>query len=195
MSLREQQNLLARLYTDKNLREKFFAEPKNIGFEFDLTQKEINEIVEIAPQELNFFAESLFWKRLREAEKFLPFTKEILKVDFQIKFKEFSQNFNPQSVKKHLEDAIEFCGFLQKCEVSEIAKNIAAYESAKISFYGYGKSFSFCKLNYDLRKYFRGESAEILLKRRKFAIWIKIGNKTRHFFIWHEYFCLFRSGL
>lgn len=183
MSLREQQNLLARLYTDKNLREKFFAEPKKIGFEFELTQKEIHEIVEIAPQELNFFAESLFWKRVREVEKFLPFTKKILAEDFQSLFEQFTQNFNPKSVKKHLEDAFEFCKFLQTNEIPLIAKNIAAFEKAKLSVFGYGKKLVFCKLDHDIHTFFSGKNTEKLDKRRKFAIWIKIGNRVRHFYI------------
>lgn len=183
MSLREQQNFLARLYTDEDLRRDFFAEPEKVGAEFALKDDEIAEIVKIAPQELNFFAESLFWKRLREAEKFLPFTKEILGEDFQPLFRQFSQKYHPQTVKKHLEDALRFCAFLQNGEISEIAKNVAAFEKAKLDFYGGGKRFSFCKLGYDVRLYFQGESAENLKKERKFAVWIKIGNKTRHFFI------------
>lgn len=183
MSLKEQQNLLARLYTDGELRENFFAEPDKIGFDFDLTRKEIAEIVEIAPQELDFFAESLYWKRLREAEKFIPLTVKILDQDFQPLFRQFSQIFNPQSVKKHLEDALEFCRFLQKGEVSEIARNVALFEKTKLEFFGYGKRIAFCKLTFDIKPFFTENLAENLKRKRKFAVWIKSGNKTRHFYI------------
>ncbi|KAK0038630.1 DNA-binding protein [Biomphalaria pfeifferi] len=183
MSLKEQQNLLARLYTDSELREDFFAEPDKIGLDFDLTRNEIAEIVEIAPQELEFFAESLFWKRLREAEKFIPLTVKALNQDFHPLFRQFSQIFNPQSVKKHLEDALEFCRFLQKGEVSEIAQNIAVFEKTKLEFFGYGKRIAFCKLTCDIKPFLTEDCAEDVKRKRKFAVWIKLGNKIRHFYI------------
>ncbi|MCD9189619.1 MAG: hypothetical protein LUM44_24660 [Pyrinomonadaceae bacterium] len=183
MSLKEQQNLLARLYTDSDLREKFFAEPDKIGFDFNLTRREIAEIVEIAPQELDFFAESLFWKRLREAEKFIPLTVKILGCDFPPLFRQFSQTFNPQTVRKHLEDALEFCRFLQKGEVSEIALNVALFERTKIEFFGYGKRLAFCKLAFEIEPFLADNRTENLKRKQKFAVWIKLGNKTRHFYI------------
>lgn len=183
MSLKEQQNLLARLYTDGDLRENFFAEPAKIGFDFNLTRKEIAEIVEIAPQELDFFAESLFWKRLREAEKFIPLTVKILNQDFQPLFRQFSQTFNPQTVKKHLEDAFEFCRFLQKGEVSEIARDVALFEKTKLEFFGFGKRIAFCKLAFDIRPFLLENRTEDPQRKRKFAVWIKSVNRTRHFYI------------
>lgn len=183
MSLKEQQNLLARLYTDSDLREEFFIEPDKIGFDFSLTRQEIAEIVEIAPQALDFFAESLFWKRLREAEKFIPLTVKILNRDFQPLFRRFSQTFNPQTVKKHHEDALEFCRFLQKGEVSEIARNIALFEKTKLEFFGYGKRIAFCKLAFDIRPFLAESCTEDLQKKRKFAVWIKSGKRIRHFYI------------
>lgn len=178
MSLHEQQNFLARLYTDAELRRDFLSEPAKIGAENDLSHSEIAELAEILPEELNFFAESLFWKRLRETEKFLPLTKEFAGDDFIDYFREFSQKYNPQTVKKYLEDAAAFCGFLQKTDVSEIIKDVAKFERTKIEFYGYGKSFAFCRLSYNIKNI----SREAVKTRKKTNyIWLKIGNKTKHF--------------
>src|SRR6185369_7897216 len=104
MSLQEQQNLLAKLYTDAEFRRAFLSMPEKIGIENELNKIEIKEIAGIMPEELDFFADSLFWKRLREVEKFLPLTRKVLGEDFINYFRRFSQNFNPQTVKKHIED-------------------------------------------------------------------------------------------
>jgi len=183
MSLREQQDFLARLFTDESLRQNFLSEPTKIGAENGLNESEIDDLKAVLPSQLEFFSESLFWKRLREAEKFLPFTKQILGEDFQPLFRQFSQNYNPQTVKKHLEDAFEFCKFLQKSDIPVLAKNIAAFEKAKLSIYGYGKRFAFCKLDHDIRPFFDGKSLENPQRKWKIAVWIKLGNKIRHFFI------------
>lgn len=185
MSLLEQQNLLAKLYTDENLRRHFLSAPKKIGRENNLTDCEIAELTAILPFELTFFADSLVWKRLREVEKFLPLTKEFAGEDFTKLFKDFSQNFNPQSIKKHLEDAFEFCAFLENSKfVSDLIKNTARFEQAKLVFFGYGKTFVYRKFQFDMREISR-QGAKRQSKypiRKTFAIWLKIGKRNVHYF-------------
>lgn len=182
MSLKEQQNFLARLYTDNNLRRAFLSEPGKIGQENELTEDEISELAAVLPEELNFFAESLFWKRLREVEKFLPLTKQILEENFARYFRDFSQNFNPQSIKKHLEDAIEFAKFLTAAEISDLAKTAAKFEKSRLEFISSEKRFVICKLDFDIRK-LHENSALNLQRKTKFAVWIRVGNQIRHFVI------------
>ncbi len=186
MSLLEQQNFLARLYTDEKLRRAFLSEPSKIGRENLLSEIEITEITEILPEEISFFAESLFWKRLREVEKLLPLTKKVSGNDFQTLFREFSQNYNPQTIKKHLEDANEFCTFLRRNDfVSEIAKNAAKYEQSKLKFYGFGNNFVVCRLNYDVREIAQTLEVSDFKPKKKtgIAIWIRAGKNVIHFFI------------
>ena len=179
MSLQKQQDFLAKLYTDDNFRRDFLSEPETIGKKFDLNEKEIKEFEEILPEEISFFAETLFWKRLREVEKFLPVTRKILGEDFSVFFREFSQNYNPQTVKKHLEDSIGFCRFLQKNRaISEFAKNCAKFERAKLEFFGLGKRMVFCRLDFDAREISNSNSK----KKPSFALWFRFGKKIRHFF-------------
>lgn len=186
MSLLEQQNFLAKLYTDEKLRRDFLYEPSKIGRENYLNEIEIAEITEILPEEISFFAESLFWKRLRQVEKMLPLTFKIADDDFQKLFREFSQNYNPQTIKKHLEDANEFCLFLQQNDsVSGITKNAAKYEQAKLKFHNFGKILVICRLNYDVRQISQiVKNANYNLKKKtKIAIWIRAGKTIKHFFI------------
>ena len=184
MSLLEQQNFLARLYTDEKLRSEFLSAPEKIGLENDLEKEEIADLIAVVPEELAFFSDSLVWKRLREVEKFLPLTKEFAGEEFAKLFKEFSENYNPQSVKKHLEDAFEFCAFLDENEsVSLFLRDIARFEQAKLEFFGYGKRFVIRKFNVDLREISsKGVTAQSYFPKRKtFAVWLRIGNKTKFY--------------
>ncbi|MCY7377564.1 MAG: hypothetical protein LH472_16525 [Pyrinomonadaceae bacterium] len=169
MSLLETLNFLARVYTDANLRREFLSAPERIGKENALTAEEICEIVEIFPDEINAFAESLFWKRLREVEKLLPLTRRSLNAEFERLFREFSPDFNPPSIKKHLEDALCFGRFLQKsAAVSELAKNAAKFEGAKLEFYAVHKNFIVRYFDFDIQT---GE------RKKHFKIWLRIGKR------------------
>lgn len=186
MSLLEQQNFLAKVYTDEKLRRNFSNEPAKIGRENFLSETEINEIAEILPEEISFFADSLYQKRLRETEKILPLTKQVSGDKFQMLFREFSRNYNPQTIKKHLEDAKGFCAFLrQNQSVPEITKSAAKFEQSRLKFYSFGVNLVFCRLNYDVREISRLiENADYeLQKKTKFAVWIRVGRISKHFFI------------
>ncbi len=188
MSLLQQQNFLARLYTDEIFRRAFLSEPEKIGEENNLTKKEIVELAAILPDELNFFADSLFWKRLREVQKFLPLTRKVLDEGFEKYFREFSQNFNPTSVKKYLEDAIKFCLFLQTKKVEPLwASDLAKFERARLVFNSNARNFVVKKFDYDIKQILKeisrdGAKARTdFPKRTTFAVWLKIGKRTKHF--------------
>jgi hypothetical protein len=182
MSLAKIQTLLARLYTDAELRERFFLEPEKVCTENDLIGVEVEQIAQILPAELNFFAESLLFKRLREVEKLLPRTKEILSEDFEKYFREFSSSFLPTSIKKHLEDAVQFADFLLKQELKSVGlKDLIRYEQANLIFNGYGKKFLFRRFNFNIKEISR---KKIDAQRKlSIAVWLRIGGKTRHF-VW-----------
>lgn len=188
MSLLKQQNFLAKLYTDERLRIDFTFDPQKIGIENGLNLSEIEEISAIYDEEIKFFAESLFRKRMHEAAKCLPLTNKILKADFEKSFRSFSQNFQPQTIKKHLEDAIEFCRFLQKNDaISAIGKDAAKYEAAKLRFFVVGEKYVFCRLRYNVHEIARcDEQADNLdlskmPEKNKLFVWLRFGKKIKHF--------------
>jgi hypothetical protein len=184
MSLLEQQNFLARLYTDEDLRRSFLSEPEKIGAENDLSEREIAELASLVPAELDFFADSLVWKRLREAEKFLPLTKKALNKDFEKYFREFANQFLPKTIKKHLEDAIEFGAYLQTLETKPVwAKDLAKFERARLIFNSNTKNFVFERFEFDIRQIFVGgaEASIDVPKRKTRAVWLRIGKRARHF--------------
>lgn len=180
MSLLEQQNFMARLFTDEDLRREFLKKPENTAQKNNLDENDIAQLKEILPTELNFFAGSLFHKRLHEVEKLLPLTQESLEKEFQNYFREFSKDFQPKTVKKHLEDAIEFADFLSKKTFEkDWLKDLIIYEQARLKFNGYHKRFILKSFKFNVRE-FKNENP---LKRKTFAVWLRIGKIVRHFII------------
>lgn len=179
MSLKEVQDLLARLCTDADLREKFLNEPTKIGDENDLNEKEIEFLAQVFPDGLRFFADSLFHKRLCEVEKLLPLTRKVLGKEFAASFRNFSRSFQPASIKKHLEDAVKFAEYLQNQNLENAwFRELISFEQANLESYGYGKRFIFRYFRYDIRDVLHAikyEEAKILSRRRTFGIWLLIG--------------------
>lgn len=186
MGLLEQQNFLAKLYTDESFRQKFITEPKNFGKKYNLNQLEIADILVILPDEINAFADSLFYKRLREVGKFLPLTKRELQKDFETMFRGFAKTFSPNSVKKHLEDAIKFAEFLQIQNIKPFwIKDLIKLEKAKLEFGGLQRKFIFEVFNFDIRQIYHTSAKENrnLKERKTFGIWLRIGKFYRHFIL------------
>ena len=169
MSLLETQNFLARIYTDENLRCEFLSAPEKIGAKNNLNEKEIIEIIEIFPDEISAFAESLFWKRLREVEKLLPITRKHLTAEFEKHFRTFAPTYNSQSIKKHLEDALQFGDYLKNSEtVSDFVKNAAKYECARLAFHALNKNLVVRFFTFDLQT---GK------QKNHLKIWLRIGKR------------------
>jgi hypothetical protein len=170
MSLLDVQNFLARIYTDENLRREFLSTPEKIGKANNLNEVEIAELAVIFPEELNSFSDLLFYKRLREVAKILPLTKQVSENEFEKHFRRFANSYLPTTVKKHLEDAAEFCSYLQKNKsTSDIMKNTAKFEQAKLEFYGFERRLVFKVFDYDVKTN---------QKRKYLAFWLRISKRN-----------------
>ena len=174
MGLLEQQNFLARIFTDESLRLSFWDDPARVGAENGLLETDITQLKEIIPADLNYFANSLFHKRLHEVERLLPLTKKALDKDFSGLFREFSNNFQPTKIRKHLEDALGFCQFLQSNTTSRAALDTAKFEMTRHKFFQEEKLLAFCLLKYDV----------FTLKRKYgICIWYRLGKTIYHFIL------------
>jgi hypothetical protein len=186
VSLLEQQNVLARLLTDPGFREKFLSEPISRGDEFDLSEAEIEDILKLASGDLGLFAESLVWKRLREAEKLLPVTSRLAGNDFRTAFFEFAPTFSPRSIKKHYEDAIAFSQFIENRDGSEWVRDAARFERTRLAFFNERRILAFCRSQYHLgqsENMSGPDSVPARRKRTKIAVWLRSGKRIFHFFI------------
>jgi len=171
MGLKEQQNFLAKLYTDPVFRIAFAGDPVAIGSAAGLTDIEAEEIAAAAASEIEYFADSLFWKRLHEVEKLLPITARVLGEEFRSHFKTFAGGFNPTSIRKHLDDAVEFCGFLwQMPGIMPEARDAAKFERAKLQFVGQNRRLAFTVLRHRL--------AAPYPRRLSVTIWLRFRGNT-----------------
>jgi hypothetical protein len=114
MSLLQIQVLLARLYTDPVLQQRFFEAPEVVGKEFGLTPEEVRQIQEISAKDTRFFAHSLVHKRLGQVQKLLSGTARVMSCAFNRAFHDFAPTFVPSGTRKHHLDALNFAVFLQK---------------------------------------------------------------------------------
>ena len=174
MGLQEQQNFLAKLYTDPELRIAFLADPMTVGSVGGLTEIESEEIAGVSVDEIEVFTDSLFWKRLHEVEKLLPVTARVLGVEFRTHFRSFAVGFNSTSIKKHLDDAVEFCGFLRQIPgITPAARDAAKFEEAKLEFFGRNRRFAFAVLRYRL--------TEPYSRRFSVTVWLRFRGNVHRF--------------
>lgn len=184
MGLKEQQDVLARLYTDPAFADEFFNDPASAAGEFSLSKDEADSIADCAGDEIRLFADSLIGKRLREVEKFLPLTRRHLGEDLVNLFRRHAALYNPVSVKKHLEDALEFGEFVKKdASTDRFAQDVIAFEIAKLKHFANGRSFTVCSLRNDIRPILDGQAEDLARQRRTLAVWLRIKEKQRFFFI------------
>lgn len=167
MSLREQQDTLARLYTDPGLRTAFLA---GEWVPESLTEAEIAELRTVVPEELEFFSRTLVGKRLAEVRRLLPLSAERLGGDFAGRFREFAPMFNPASTKKHLEDAVAFARWLAERTPDRKTREILAFELAGLEFFGLRRRFV-------ARVHFYDISSEKRLRIPRLRLWIRIGKR------------------
>lgn len=180
MSLLKQQNLLARIFTNKDLRQDFFENPESIKRELGLSETDLADLQKLSRTDLNFFADSLFYKRLQEVRKLLPHTEKFLQKDFQAHFRDFAANFQPKTLKKHLEDAVEFADFLSAKKFSaEFVRDIAIYEQSRLIFNNRQKNFILKTFSFDIRRL----DDEKLPPRKTVAVWFRFGNLAKHYII------------
>ena len=148
MSLLEQQKFLAELFVDPALRKSFLGEPQVTGKRFDLDDAEIEEFLEVVQTELDYYADSLVWKRFREIEKLLPRLRGVLGRDFRSCFFEYAPSFNPDGVRKHYADGLEFCRWIEASTdpILSTAKASAEFERKRLQFVSGERSIAFCRL-------------------------------------------------
>jgi len=110
------QPVLAQLYTNAELRSRFFANPQLVGAELGLNTTQIQQLSLLSTAEVNLFATSLKRKRLGEVRALLPMSAKALDEDFSKLFWLYAETYLPQGIKKHLLDAIAFATYIEKVD-------------------------------------------------------------------------------
>lgn len=126
------QPILAQLYTNAELRSRFFANPQTVGAQLGLNSTQIEQLSQLSAPDVNLFATSLKRKRLGEVRELLPMTAKALDKDFSKLFWQYAETYNPQGIKKHLYDAIAFATYIEKIDnlEPEWILDLVRYEKA-----------------------------------------------------------------
>jgi hypothetical protein len=113
LGLAEVQQLLARLYTDAELRQRFFVDPLGVSRELGLSAEEARYMAQLPPTQVTTFADSLLSKRLLGVGKLLPLTRRVLSERFTAHFRRFASTHDYDGHTQYLGDALEFAKYLE----------------------------------------------------------------------------------
>src|SRR5215212_7085706 len=112
MGIGQVQWLLAQLYTDAKLRERFFSDTQAVSEEYGLSPDEARQLRQLSATQVTFFADSLRRKRLNGVAKLLPLAARALGERFDELFTEFADTFVPSGTNKQRQDARAFATFI-----------------------------------------------------------------------------------
>jgi hypothetical protein len=176
MGLVQIQQVLAQLYTNSELRKRFFANPQTVGAELGLNDEETQQLAEISVQQVNIFANSLKWKRLGEVRELLPRTARVLGKNFNDLFWRYAETHIPQGIKKHREDAIAFANFIQAQEIEPAwISDLVRYEKTWLLAYDSPRCFRVCWFHYPIHTL---PSAENIRRQLTLAMWWRLSARS-----------------
>ena len=113
MGLEAVEAALARLYTDPELRERFFADPAAVAAAMGLGPDDASRVARVDRGQVEAFAESLVIKRFGEVRPALPRSLAALGDEaLRERFFAFAAGFLPTGAHKHVADALAFADHL-----------------------------------------------------------------------------------
>ncbi len=178
MALAQTQALLARLFTDDDLRREFFDAPIAVATRFGLSMHDTQRLAGIDSREIEVFAQSLIGKRALYARRALPLTARALGDRFDALFR---QAIGGAARDANRSDAAALTAFLDrrvaKCELEPpwIA-DLARFELAFIDAGRSGAALFFRAFEFDVASLAHalakggGVSA---VRRKTFGVWAR----------------------
>ena len=188
MGLAQIQRVLARLYTDSVLRDRFFADPQGVGEASGLGSTEAQELTQLSAQHVIFFASSLKRKRLNEACKLLPLTHRVMGKQFASLFLKYANTRVPMGPKRHLEDGIAFSAFIENgARVDGIKPpwvvELLRYEAACLKAADQTCQWTVRCFRYPIKKLVRccvqGNELTVLGMQPTVALWLRLSRRKR----------------
>lgn len=186
MDLNQTQRLLARLFTDRQFRERFFADPQLAGDELGLTPGEVHQLLALSNTEVSAFAQTLHRKRLAEIRRLLPLTCRAIGPGLDELFARHASAFHPSGSRRDLADAHEFAVFLGKVDsVPRHLAELAAYESIWLRFRGGRHWLQIAWFGSDPRDAWRRRAgpARLAPRRGTLALWFRFAGRVRHLLV------------
>ncbi len=182
MGLSRLQGVLAQLYVDAELRERWHTDVVGLAKDFGLTAEETEQLAALSAWQVDFFAKSLKNKRLGQARKLLPSTAKVLGRSFAREFFAYAERPIPEGIDKHRLDTLRFVDFLGRRvnegndAVPAWVADLARYEAAWLELRKGRSVFEMRMFRYDLRKPLNEvgvtQDPSVPLRRRSMAFWI-----------------------
>jgi hypothetical protein len=188
MGLAKIQQILAQLYTNPLLRERFAAAPHTLGEELGLTSEEAKELTQLPARQIIFFASSLQGKRLHEIGKLLPLSHRVLGERFGEFFRRYAITNIPREAMQPRDDAVAFASFVKGLAHSEGGApswiiELLRYEKARIKAADSRCRITLLWFQYDMDKLVsslaKPEGNPLLIQQRTVALWFHFSRRGR----------------
>ncbi|AZG76828.1 hypothetical protein [Methylocystis rosea] len=179
MALAQTQALLARLFTDDDLRREFFEAPIAVATRFGLSMHDTQRLAAIDSREIEAFAQSLTGKRALYARRALPLTARALGDRFDALFRQAIGGAAREATNRS--DAVALIAFLDtrvaKCELGpRWVADLARFELAFIDAGRSGGTLFFRAFDFNVasvaRALARGEEISAV-RRKTFGVWAR----------------------
>jgi len=111
--LAEVEQILGRLTTDAELRERFIHDPLVVGRELGLSAGETRQMARSAASQIDSYSSTPRSRRLLELSKLLPLTQRVLRDRFSAHFQTYAAAHPSGEARQLLEDAQGFAVYLE----------------------------------------------------------------------------------
>lgn len=178
MGLREVQTLTARLYVDRQLRNRFFEDCTAVAEQFGLSAEEAEALQLLSQEQVEGFAASLKRKRLGEVRNLLPLTAKALADALPQLFFAFAERGAPRGIARHAVDAIAFSDHLVTvASVPAWITALARYEASYLTAQRASRCFLIRRFDFDLpqvvRQLLDGQHGLPPIRRKTLVLWIR----------------------
>lgn len=120
MDLKNYQHLLAKVYTDASLRQKFMDNPEAVAADFDIDPSLVQNLVHELSQPIRFFSQSLIRKRWGIIQHYLPLTLLCLDDKAFDCFSSFAEQHSLVSKDRYTQDALNFGKWILQQDANQI---------------------------------------------------------------------------
>lgn len=180
MGLSEIEQILARLSSDKELRERFVNDPFALGRELGLSPTSTRKLRRAAATRFDSFAATPHERRVVQVNKLLPLTHRVLKGRFTDYFDRWVAEHGAVSFERLFGDVFAFADYLEKKLTEEHlgsgwTLDILRFEKARLKAADPKRRFVIQTFRHDISRLVRGvmRKGEMFaaVRRRTVAVW------------------------
>lgn len=181
MGLAELQGALARLYIDRQMRDRFFTDPADVGAELGLDADEALSLSRTPRRQVEQFADSLRRKRRDQVRRVVPIAARALGSRYAELFEQYAGESAPRGSKADLDDACGFVDTLRR-RIDQVeppwAVNLARYELAWRLASRPGRTPIVRMFRYPVARLATGRDPDAVTPRMTIAFWWRVSRRS-----------------